>query len=84
MCYSPAAITALVLNGGPVSPPSLSRTAATAVRSPHHPAPWSVPVLAVAVHARAEGAWRHVATSSATTGWAALGYIRSDERLRPC
>lgn len=84
MCDSPAAITALVLNGGPVSPPSPSRTAATAVRSPHPPAPWAVQVLTVAVHARAEGAWRRAATASGTTGWTDLVHIRRDERLRPC
>ncbi|MFC0844709.1 hypothetical protein ACFH04_13470 [Streptomyces noboritoensis] len=55
MCYSPASITALVLNGGPVSPLPPSCPATEAVPSPYRPAPWSVPVLAIAVHARANG-----------------------------
>ncbi|MCX5302848.1 SH3 domain-containing protein [Streptomyces sp. NBC_00160] len=56
MCYTPASITATVLSGAP------SRSAATAVLRPVAP-----PVLAVAVHARADG------------GSTAVGVLRQGE-----
>ncbi|MFE0772208.1 SH3 domain-containing protein [Streptomyces sp. NPDC058861] len=55
MCYSPASITATVLNGcTAVSSRSVPGLAGTSC--PGRPAPWKVAALAVGIHARADAA----------------------------
>ncbi len=55
VCYSPAFITATVLNGGPAAS-SRSAPGPAGPSCPGRPAPWKVAALAVGIHARVDAA----------------------------